>query len=115
MNNMPDKSSGRKFQRKKENFHCSVCGTFVRGTGYTNHCPKCFTSRHVDIAPGDRAANCGGLMPVVEIIQRRGDWGLVQRCPRCGLEKRNRTQPEDDQMALVRLMEELANERTRQI
>ena len=29
----------------------------MKGNGYTNHCPKCLWSKHVDINPGDRGAN----------------------------------------------------------
>jgi len=53
---------GKKFQRQKEDFVCGECGTTVSGTGYTNHCPQCLWSMHVDVNPGDRAAACGGMM-----------------------------------------------------
>ena len=49
------------FIRKTEDFICEHCGREVRGNGYTNHCPYCLWSKHVDINPGDRAAGCGGL------------------------------------------------------
>ena len=40
-----------KFKRKKENFVCENCGAEVKGDGFTNHCPKCLYSKHVDIFP----------------------------------------------------------------
>ena len=56
-----------KFQKNKEDFVCQNCGFKVKGTGYTNHCPNCLWSKHVDIYPGDRKNNCGGLMKPIKI------------------------------------------------
>ena len=50
------------FERNVEDFVCTVCGQQVEGNGYTNHCPKCLSSLHVDINPGDRASSCYGVM-----------------------------------------------------
>ncbi|HYC79501.1 MAG TPA: RNHCP domain-containing protein, partial [Candidatus Binatia bacterium] len=50
------------FQRTPENFVCENCGTKVSGNGYTNHCPNCLYSKHVDNNPGDRLNKCHGLM-----------------------------------------------------
>ncbi len=48
----------------KEVFTCKVCGRLVTpegaGSGHRNHCPNCLTSLHLDVEPGDRAADCGG-------------------------------------------------------
>ena len=54
--------TARSFQRRIENFVCEHCGEKVIGDGYTNHCPKCLWSKHVDVNPGDRMAHCGGMM-----------------------------------------------------
>ena len=63
MNNKKESMIGEKrFTRTIENFTCGICGTEVKGSGYTDHCPKCLWSEHVDIFPGDRKAECGGLM-----------------------------------------------------
>jgi hypothetical protein len=51
----------RKFQRTREDFTRERCRTFVKGGGYTNHCPECLWSKHVDVNPGDRQATCQGL------------------------------------------------------
>ncbi|MEK7158524.1 MAG: RNHCP domain-containing protein, partial [Patescibacteria group bacterium] len=45
----------RTFQRRVEDFTCESCGAQVTGDGYTNHCPQCLVSKHVDVYPGDRA------------------------------------------------------------
>ena len=88
---------GKRFRKVDEDFHCAACDRLVHGNGYTNHCPACLTSLHVDIQPGDRAAGCGGLMPPVR-VKRDGKKGLVilHRCELCGHEKWNRAAPDDD-------------------
>ncbi len=93
----------RRFQRRVEDFVCEVCGLRVHGTGYTNHCPRCLWSKHVDVHPGDRAAGCHGLMQPVGLEVERGRYVIVHRCTRCGLVRRNRAAPEDDFEALLRL------------
>ena len=75
----------RQFQRKKEDFICEHCGKEVKGNGYTNHCPECLYSKHVDINPGDRAEDCGGLMEPVELEQKDGKYIIDQNlCIMCG-------------------------------
>jgi hypothetical protein len=89
------------FQRRIENFDCAECGLEVRGTGYTNHCPRCLWSRHVDIDPGDRRAACRGMMRPVRVETRRGEHVLVHECVQCGIERRNRTAPEDSFQSIL--------------
>ncbi len=91
------------FQRRKEDFICEQCGEFVGGDGYTNHCPKCLYSKHVDIFPGDRQAPCGGLMRPVVFEQSRGGYSLTHRCISCGYMKKNKTAKDDDFETLVAL------------
>ena len=86
----------KRFQRKREDFVCERCGAEVTGDGYTNHCPTCLWSKHVDVNPGDRAAQCRGMMEPVE-VEREGDgYVILHRCVACGHEKRNKAAPEDD-------------------
>ena len=56
-----------KFIKNIEDFTCEHCGAPVKGTGYTNHCPKCLWSKHEDVNPGDRASDCHGLMKPIDI------------------------------------------------
>jgi hypothetical protein len=86
-----------------EDFECLVCASAVRGDGYTNHCPACLWSRHVDVNPGDRAAGCGGLMRPVAVEFRATDAVLTHACERCGHRRRNRSTPADDAGELFRL------------
>ena len=83
------------FERKKENFTCEKCGFEVVGNGYTNHCPKCLWSKHVDVNPGDRAATCGGMMEPVEVALKGGEYIILHRCIKCGFEKKNKASKED--------------------
>ena len=85
----------KKFQRTIEDFTCAKCGAEVTGDGYTNHCPKCLYSRHVDVNPGDRAATCGGLMAPVGLEQKSGGWVVKHRCEACGFERPCKASPED--------------------
>ena len=57
-------------------FTCKVCGRLCTldnaGSSHRNHCPNCLASLHVDIEPGDREADCGGIMEPVAVWVRRG-------------------------------------------
>jgi hypothetical protein len=93
----------RRFERTKEDFVCGNCGQIVRGNGYTNHCPRCLWSRHVDVNPGDRAAECGGLMIPMRAEQKNGAWTILHHCTKCGFERRNKISPEDDFDVVIHL------------
>jgi transcription elongation factor Elf1 len=80
-----------KFIRKVEDFTCHHCGVFVVGNGYTNHCPACLWSLHVDINPGDRASDCGGDMEPISLIHEHGEFVLTHKCLVCGHQKSNKT------------------------
>ena len=93
----------RQFQRKKEDFICEHCGQEVKGNGYTNHCPNCLYSKHVDINPGDRAEDCGGLMTPVELEQKDGKYIIVHKCQKCGFIRRNKVCEEDNFEEVLKL------------
>lgn len=93
----------KKFQKTVENFVCEHCGGEVVGNGYTNHCPYCLWSKHVDIHPGDRAEKCGGMMKPIGVLKTKGDFSIIQQCQKCGFEKKNKLAPEDDFDEVVRL------------
>jgi len=102
----------KKFQRNIENFVCARCGAAVTGDGYTNHCPHCLYSRHVDIHPGDRAAGCGGMMAPVALDRKSGDWVLTHVCETCGFARPCKTRANESD-AVLKLAAELAHRRTR--
>ena len=91
----------KKFQRRIEDFDCVRCGALVKGDGYTNHCPKCLWSKHVDVNPGDRVADCGALMEPVALEGASPEYTLVHRCVRCRHEKRNKLDAQDDMDAVM--------------
>ena len=91
------------FQKTKEDFICEHCGTEVKGDGYTNHCPHCLYSKHVDINPGDREEDCGGLMEPVDLELKDGKYIIVHRCQRCGFVRRNKVDEGDDFNAVIDL------------
>jgi len=85
----------KKFQRNIENFTCGNCGVFVKGDGYTNHCPECLWSKHVDVNPGDRAETCQGLMEPVGFTMKQRVYVLTHQCTTCGTTKNNKTSKND--------------------
>lgn len=86
----------RKFQRKIEDFVCKNCGQEVKGDGYTNHCPKCLWSRHVDVNPGDREGMCKGMMKPSGIAFKGGENIINHKCVKCGFERNNKADASDD-------------------
>ncbi|MFH0873903.1 MAG: RNHCP domain-containing protein [Candidatus Komeilibacteria bacterium] len=86
----------KKFQRNIEDFICGHCGLEVKGSGYTNHCPDCLWSKHVDVNPGDRASECGGLMEPVASEGSSNNLVIVHECVKCGYKKRNKVSVNDD-------------------
>jgi hypothetical protein len=80
-------------------FVCAHCGAEVPplATGsYRNHCPACLHSLHVDVHPGDRASDCGGLLVPVGVEQSgKKGWVIVHRCDRCGAVRRNKAALDD--------------------
>ena len=85
-----------KFTRNIENFVCENCGNEVEGNGFTNHCPKCLYSKHVDVNPGDRKATCGGIMEPIDAYYKKNSYQIKHKCKSCGYEITTRTQDEDD-------------------
>ncbi len=88
----------RRFTVINEAFTCVVCGCAVQplAASCRNHCPQCLCSLHVDRFPGDRGAECGGIMhPVsVQLTARKG-WVVHHRCEVCGAQSVNKLALED--------------------
>ena len=95
-----------KNKSKNSTFTCRVCGTIVSsdgaGTEHRNHCPVCLSSVHLDVEPGDRAADCGGVMePIGVWVRKNGEWAVIHRCKRCGTLSSNRIAADDDPVKLM--------------
>lgn len=99
--------ASKKFQRKIEDFVCDHCGAKVKGTGYTDHCPKCLWSRHVDINPGDRQAKCYGLMEPIDIEIKSGDKIIYYQCQKCGFKHRIKAAAGDNNETIINLSTKL--------
>lgn len=91
----------KRFTKTVENFTCAHCGTAVFGNGYTNHCPKCLWSRHVDNNPGDRASDCGGLMEPISVEPDGNGFIITHKCEKCGKTIRQHTSENDDIDAII--------------
>ena len=89
-------------------FRCRHCGldvpTDAPGTAHRNHCPNCLWSRHLDVVPGDRAADCGSSMePIAICVRGDGEWVIVHRCTGCGELGLNRSAGDDNPLVLMRI------------
>ncbi|MEK7536046.1 MAG: RNHCP domain-containing protein [Patescibacteria group bacterium] len=84
------------FKRVIEDFACEYCGAEVEGDGYTNHCPRCLWSLHLDNEPGDRANNCNGLMEPVSYLYSSSGSSIMHKCVKCGTIKKNKAADNDN-------------------
>lgn len=94
----------KRFRRTVEDFVCERCGFKVKGSGYTNHCPRCLWSKHVDVYPGDREEACEGLMEPMAVEARGDNYRIIHRCTRCGAVRKNRVAAEDDFEVLLQIV-----------
>lgn len=94
----------RKFQRMIEDFSCEKCNLLVKGSGYTNHCPRCLWSKHVDINPGDRLSPCGGMMDpkMVETVGK--DNAIIHQCIKCNYIKKNKVSKMDGSNVILEVI-----------
>lgn len=97
------KMQKKNFIKKTEDFICGHCEASVRGNGYTNHCPRCLWSKHADIIPGDRAAECGGLMEPAGIEKEHGEFVIVHKCVKCGYIKKNKAGKDDNFEEIIKI------------
>ena len=74
------------------------------GSGFTDHCPKCLWSRHLDVNPGDREAICKGMMEPIS-VEKRGDGYVVHyRCQKCNYLYQVKAAENDDFERIIKLM-----------
>lgn len=106
---MDEPLSAKRFQKRAEDFTCAECGFKVTGNGYTNHCPHCLYSQHVDIHPGDRAAACGGLMEPIGIEPFGKSWKILHRCLVCQYERKNKIVEADEFSAILALQKKVSS------
>lgn len=82
-----------KFTAINEAFTCESCGLDVKPlkAGCRNHCPRCLTSKHVDLFPGDRASPCHGVLKgySYEMSPKKGVV-ILFKCTKCGFVGKNK-------------------------
>ncbi len=97
----------QKFTVINESFICEHCGSknFPADKTCRNHCTNCLYSKHLDIFPGDRTANCGGLL-IPKSVEFKGAEmkSIIFECQRCGKQGKNKIAPDDNREALYNLM-----------
>ena len=82
---------------RNEIFNCIFCGKEIplpKG-GIRDHCPHCLRSRHVDVVPGDRSANCRGRMDPIQFDLIGGVVWIEYQCTDCPHTYRVRAHDED--------------------
>jgi len=94
----------KKFQRKIEDFDCQKCGNRVKGNGYTDHCPYCLWSKHVDINPGDRKSKCNGLMRPIGAEVKSDKYIVHYRCLKCGFKHQVKAAANDNFAEILKLI-----------
>ena len=90
----------------EDSFTCNVCGhlnvSHGAGSEHRNHCSNCLSSRHLDIEPGDREADCGGAMEAIGVwVRKNGEWAIIHRCKWCGHLSSNRSAADDNPLMLM--------------
>ena len=96
----------KRFSKNDSGFICENCKKEVTPLGYTsrNHCPYCLYSKHLDINPGDRASDCGGLLvPIHAEISAKKGYVIVHKCKKCGEIHKNKAANDDNVSLIIRL------------
>ena len=96
----------KRFTKNDEGFICKNCGKTVEPLIYSsrNHCPFCLYSLHIDIMPGDRLNDCGGILePFMTQPDKKKGWVINFLCMKCGAKVRNKAANDDDGNLLIKL------------
>lgn len=104
--NRENKKDYYKIHACNDTFNCRVCGRLVvpagAGSAHRNHCPNCLSSLHIDVEPGDRQSDCGGIMePIAVWVRKSGEWAIIHRCRCCGALSSNRIAADDNPVKLL--------------
>ena len=96
----------KQFTKRDEEFVCENCGKKVSKLGYTSrdHCPHCLYSKHVDNMPGDREAECRGLLKPIQVeLDSKKGYVIKYKCEKCGEIRKNKSAIDDDKDLLIKL------------
>lgn len=88
----------KNFSKLDESFVCEKCNKSVNKLNYTSrdHCPYCLYSKHVDINPGDRLNECGGLLKPIGIEKFKDTYKIIYKCEKCSQMHKNIVAKDDD-------------------
>lgn len=95
------------FVKNDSGFACAVCGREVAPLKYSSrdHCPFCLCSLHVDVLPGDRQNNCGGVLVPQDVTQNtKKGYIIAYRCAKCGQLHNNKAADDDSFATLLKVM-----------
>jgi len=104
----------KRFVKNDSGFVCVNCKAGVAPLKYTSrdHCPHCLFSLHVDIMPGDRQNDCGGVLEPVASEPSpdlKKGYVIAFKCRKCGAKVRNRAANDDNKILLIKLTNPEAN------
>ena len=97
----------RSFIKNDSGFVCAVCGKSVGPLKYSSrdHCPFCLCSLHLDIMPGDRQNECGGVLAPIDVEQNTKKGYIIKyRCVQCGQEHNNKAAQDDSFQTILKVM-----------
>ena len=97
----------KRFKMIDEDFICEVCKKEVKKLNVTarDHCSYCLCSKHVDNNPGDRNANCGGILEPIDIEKGKKDTlKIIYKCNKCGIIKKNKVAFDDNYDLILNIM-----------
>ncbi len=96
----------KRFTKNDSGFICENCGASVPPLSYSSrdHCNICLCSLHVDVNPGDRENECGGLLvPTSSEPDPKKGFIINYKCKKCGGTRRCRAAADDDTELLIAL------------
>ena len=94
------------FVKNDNQFVCVNCGSHVEKLGYTSrdHCNNCLYSLHVDITPGDRQNQCGGLLKPINVLNTKKGMQIEYRCTKCGQVVKNIVAKDDNKEEILKII-----------
>jgi len=96
----------KRFSKNDTGFVCVHCRCDVTPLGVSSrdHCTHCLHGLHVDVNPGDRANECGGvLVPSAVSPDAKHGYVIHYICAGCGARVNNRAAKDDNFEEILRV------------